>query len=149
MTPRMGGARSRAGGTAVLLLLTGAVLGITADRIWRSPPSMEAAPLTAGAMSERLGLTPEEGARMALLLDSLHGEVTAAAVAGPEALRAATEAAHRRIEASLPPESRSAFHAWMQEHRDHMIYRMHSGPMGPGMRHRGGEAGVHGHDSMR
>jgi hypothetical protein len=85
--------------------------------------------LTVGAMSERLGLSAEETARLNELLDSLHAEVTVAAADGPEALRVATDAAHSRIEASLRPESRPAFHSWMQEHREHMIQQMRMGPM--------------------
>jgi hypothetical protein len=125
--------RTRAAATAVLLVLTGAVLGIAADRALFSPAPIEAMSLTPEALAERLGLSPGEAARLGALLDSLHGDVTAAAADGPEALRAATEAAHRRIEASLPPESRPAFHSWMQEHREHMMHRMHPGAMGPGM----------------
>jgi hypothetical protein len=125
--------RTRAAATAVLLVLTGAVLGIAADRALFSPAPIAAASLTAEALSERLDLSAGDAARLGALLDSLHGEVTAAAADGPETLRAATEAAHRRIEASLPPDSRPAFHAWMQEHREHMMHRMHPGAMGPGM----------------
>jgi hypothetical protein len=97
--------------------------------VWLSAPPIEPMSLTASAMSERLGLSPEEGARLSVLLDSLHAQVTAAAVNGPEALRTATDAAHRRIDASLPPESRPAFHSWMQEHREHMMDQMRLGPM--------------------
>jgi len=116
----------RAAGVAALLLVTGALLGIAIDRVWLSPPPTESMSLTAGAMSERLGLSSEQEARLVVLLDSLHAEVLAAAAAGPEALRSATDAAHRTIDASLPPESRPAFHAWMQEHREHMMTQMGS-----------------------
>jgi len=118
--------RVRAVVAAGLLLVTGALLGIAIDRVWLAPPPTEAMSLTAGAMSERLGLSAEEEARLVVLLDSLHAEVLAAAAAGPEALRSATDAAHRTIDASLPPESRPAFHAWMQEHREHMMTQMGS-----------------------
>lgn len=130
--------RARAAGTAVLLVLTGAVLGITVDRLWLSPTRIGAMSLTAGAMSERLGLSSEDAERLSVLLDTLHTEVTAAAADGPEALRAATDAAHQRIDASLPPESRPAFHSWMQEHREHMMRQMHPAPMGPGAMRGGG-----------
>lgn len=130
--------RVRAAVTALLLLLAGAALGIAADRVLFSPAPIEAMSLTAEALSERLGLSADEAARLDALLDSLHGAVTEAAADGPEALRAATEAAHRQIEASLPPDARPAFHAWMQERRDHMMHRMHPGAMGPGMMRGGG-----------
>jgi hypothetical protein len=120
------GNRVRAVGAAALLLLAGAMLGITIDRALLSPPPTEATSLTAGAMSERLGLSSEQEARLVVLLDSLHAEVLAAAAAGPDALRRATEAAHRTIDASLPSESRPQFHAWMQEHREHMMHQMGS-----------------------
>jgi hypothetical protein len=114
---------------ATLLLLAGGALGITIDRAWLSPPATESMSLTAGAMSARLGLSSDQEARLVVLLDSLHAEVLAAAAAGPDALRRATDAAHRTIDASLPPESRPAFHAWMQEHREHMMTQMGLGPM--------------------
>jgi len=128
--------RARAAGAATLLLLTGAVLGIAADRALFSPAPTQAMSLTAEAMSERLGLSPAERARLSALLDSLHAEVTAAAADGADALRAATDAAHGRIEDFLPPGSRPAFHSWMEEHREHVMDRMHPGAMGPGMMHR-------------
>jgi len=121
--------RLRAAGAAVLLLLAGAVLGISMDRAWLTPTPLEATSLTADAMSARLGLSSEQEARLVVLLDSLHAEVLAAAAAGPDALRNATHAAHRAIEASLPPESRPAFHSWMQERREHMMHQMGLGPM--------------------
>ena len=125
--------RARAAGTALLLLLAGAVIGIVVDRAWISPSPAEGMALTPDAMSEHLGLTPAEEARLVSLLDSLHVEVMAAAADGPEALRAATDAAHRRIAASLRPEARPAFHAWMQERREHMMGRMQPGAMHQGM----------------
>ncbi|MEX2466765.1 MAG: hypothetical protein WD995_07635 [Gemmatimonadota bacterium] len=130
--------RARAAGTAAALLLIGAVLGIAADRAWVSPAPTGEMSLTASAMSDRLGLDPSEEARLNILLDSLHVEVTSAATEGPEALRAATQAAHRQIEAFLPPDSRPAFHMWMREHREHMMQNMHPGGMGRGMMGRDG-----------
>lgn len=134
---RSAAARLRAAGTALLLLFAGAALGVAADRLRLAPAASESLALTPDAMSERLDLSDAEAARLSTLLDSLHGVVTAAAAEGPEALRAATDAAHRRIEASLRPESRPAFHSWMQEHREHMMQLMRSGTMSPGMMHPG------------
>lgn len=132
-------ARLRAGGAAFLLLLTGAVLGVTVDRLFNAAPPVEARSLTAGAMAERLGLSPDEEARLTLLLDSLHVELMSAEAGGPETLRLATHAAHRRIEAWLPDHARPAFRAWIQEHREHMMQHMRDHPGGagmmPGMRH--------------
>ncbi|MCA1789291.1 MAG: hypothetical protein LC667_05365 [Thioalkalivibrio sp.] len=97
-------ARLRAAGTAFLLLVAGAALGVTADRLWVAPAQAASGmALTPDAMSARLGLSDTEAARLSTLLDSLHTTVTAAAAEGPEALRAATDAAHRRIAASLRP----------------------------------------------
>ena len=130
-------ARLRAAGTALLLLVAGAALGVAADRLWIAPAQAEGLALTPEAMSERLGLSDAEAARLSTLLDSLHMVVTSAAAEGPEALRAATNAAHLRIEASVRPESRPAFHSWMQEHREHMMQRMRPGTMHRGMMHPG------------
>ena len=139
MTPSIDRARRRAAGAAIFLLLTGAVLGVTADRLWFSPGVAEAIPsLTAQGMADRLGLSAQDEARLNALLDTLHQEVLASVAEGPESLRAATDAAHRRIEASLPPEARSGFHGWMREHHEQMMHQMNPGrvgrgPMGPGM----------------
>jgi hypothetical protein len=123
------GAPARAATTAVLIFLTGAAIGVVVDRVWLSPPAVEGMSLTATALADRLGLAPQEEARLNVLLDSLHVEVTAAAADGAEALRAATDAAHRTIAASLPRESRPAFHEWMQEHHEHMMRQLGMGPM--------------------
>lgn len=126
--------RLRAAAASVLLLLTGALIGIAVDRTILSPSDVEArSPLTADAMASGLGLSPAQQAGLEALLDTLHAEVVAAASDGPDALRAATASAHRRIESSLPPESRPAFRQWMRGHREHMMERMHRGPMGGGM----------------
>jgi len=132
MRPSSERARARAAGTATILLLAGGVFGVAVDRLWLSvrAPTAELTPLTAGAMAERLGLPPEEEARLGALLDSLHGELMSSVADGPEALRAVTEAAHRRIDASLPPETRPAFHSWMQEHHEEMMERMQASPTG-------------------
>lgn len=122
------GAPARAAITALLIFSTGAALGVVVDRVWLSPPAVEGMSLTASALADRLGLAPEEEARLQALLDSVHVEVTAAAADGPEALRAATDRAHRTIAASLPPESRAAFHEWMQEHHEHMMHRLGMDP---------------------
>jgi hypothetical protein len=125
-------ARWRAAGTAVLLLLIGAVLGITVDRLWLSPPTSQAASLTVETMASRLGLSSMEERRLGALLDSLHAEILAAIAHGPDSLRAATDAAHRRIDASLPVEARPGFHAWMQEHHEQLMHGLHRGPSIPG-----------------
>jgi hypothetical protein len=135
-------ARLRAAGAAAFLLIAGAIMGIALDRLWLSPYGAQATPLTAAAMSDRLGLAPADQARIAALLDTLHGEISGAMVHGPDSVRAATAAAHRRIEASLPPEARPEFRAWMLGHQQHMMQRLH---LGPGGMHPGGQGpGVRG-----
>jgi len=136
LTPR--GIRVRAAGTAILLVFSGAILGIAADRLWLSPRTSEARPLTADAMAAHLGLSAEEEERLSILLDSLHGEIAAAIPYGPDSLRTATNAAHLMIEAALPGPARPAFHDWMQDHHEHMRHLMHLGPMSPGMMRGGG-----------
>jgi hypothetical protein len=125
--------RLRAGGAALLLLLTGAVLGIKVERLFNAPAPLEARGLTADAVAERLDLSPDEAVRLTALLDSIHGELMTAELESPEARRLATQEAHRRIEASLPPHAAPAFRAWIQEHREHMMHHMGSHPGGPGM----------------
>jgi len=125
-------ARLRAAGTALLLVLIGAILGITADRRIQAPASAGPTPLTADAMAAHLGLSPEAEARLRALVDTLNVGVVAAMADGPGALMAATHDAHMRIEASLPEESRPAFHAWMQEQHAQMMGRMHEMGTGAG-----------------
>lgn len=133
MTMSKGWVRMRAAGTVLLLLLSGAVAGIAVDRLWFSAPvnNAGAMPLTADAMAAQLGLSADEEARLTALLDTLNAEMAGAMAGGSEALMTATHAAHLRIEASLPPEARSAFHAWMREQHERMMLRMHQGGMVP------------------
>jgi len=130
-TPRL-----RAAGTAIALVLFGALLGITVDRLLHEPVPVARAPLTADAMAARLGLAAEDEARLRALVDTLNSEVLAAMAEGPEALLAATHAAHLRIEASLPEEARTAFHSWMREQHRQIMHHMEG--MHPGRR------GMHG-----
>lgn len=125
--------RARAAGAAVLLLLSGFAVGVVADRTWFSDGPTDPTALTAAAMSADLGLSPAQEERLVVLLDSLHTQVLAAVADGPEALRAATDAAHATIAASLPADMRPAFHVWMQGHREHMMHQMGIGAM-PGER---------------
>lgn len=125
-TREMRGAGWKAALTALLLLLTGAALGVAADRLWlRSPPDAVAAPLTVDAMARSLELAPAERARVQRLLDSLEVEVAAASRAGPDSLRAVARRARTRLEDALPPGARSEFRQWMQSHHQRMMERMH------------------------
>jgi len=138
MTLMNWGTRWSAIGSAALLLVTGALVGVTVDRLWISPSVIEAAPLTAETMVSHLGLSDPEGRRLNALLDTLHADLSAAMDRGPEALREATDAAHRRIDASLPAEARADFHVWMQEHHEQMMRGLDRGPLSPGIMHQGG-----------
>lgn len=138
-----GGVRWRAILAGLLLLLAGAALGVTVDRLWVDGSTPAAAePLTADALARSLELSPDERARVRAVLDSLRDEVAAAAAAGPDSLRAAARAARHRLHDALPPEHRPAFRRWIQHRHRQMMERMHpEGPhpmRGPGMRmHRG------------
>lgn len=132
------GAWWRAAGTAALLLVAGGAMGVLADRLWLSPPETHAPPLTAEAMAARLGLSSAEEAHLRALLDSLHAEIVAVVQQNPDSLQAAVRNAQLRIEAALPPDARSEFRAWMQEHHRQMMGRMHGGPMHHGRMHGGG-----------
>ncbi|MBI4421971.1 MAG: hypothetical protein HY560_14195 [Gemmatimonadetes bacterium] len=139
----------RAAGTAALLLVTGGVMGVLVERLWLSPPETRATPLTAEAMAARLGLSSAEEAHLRALLDSLHAEIQAVVQQDPDALNAAVRNAQLRIEAALPPEARSEFRAWMQEHHDRIMGRMHGRPMDHGPMHGGGSMGPEGMNSSR
>jgi hypothetical protein len=128
--------------TALLLLLTGAALGVAADRLWLTgPPEAGGVPLTVDAMARSLDLSPEERARVQQLLDSLEVEVAAASRAGPDSLRTVARRARTRLEDALPAGARSEFRQWMQGHHQWMMERMH-GPGGMPM-HRDGAMPMH------
>lgn len=127
-----GRSRWKAAAAAVLLLLAGAALGVTVDRLWIARAGdARAGPLTADAMARSLELDPATRARVAAVLDSLRGEVAAAAAAGPGSLRAAARRARQRLHDVLPPDRRPAFRRWMKSRHREMMERMHSGE-GPG-----------------
>jgi hypothetical protein len=126
---------TRAAAAATLLVLAGVAIGIVIGRGLPAPAPVVASALTIESLAERIDLSSEEQDRLRTLLDSLHEGVVAAASEGPEALQAATEAAHRRIEASLAPEARAEFRLWLQESRDHMMARIHADMMGGAQPH--------------
>jgi len=142
-----GSARGKAGVAALLLLVTGFALGVVVDRAWLTVPAEAAAmPLTAEALVSHLDLRPGDEARVRALLDSMHADVTAAAVQGPDALAMAAQSAHQRIEAALPPDARPGFRAWVEGHHRQMMERMggeamhdvmHGGGMPGGAMHGG------------
>ena len=125
MTDRLGRARWRAAGTALLLLVAGAVLGIMADRHLLSRPDTHEMPLTAEALVARLDLTVAEEARLRTVLDSLHADMAGVVQQGPDAMGAVARDAHRRIEAALPARVLPAFRDWIREHHDEAMRRMH------------------------
>jgi hypothetical protein len=133
MTQWTADGRWRAAAAATFLLLAGGVMGVLADRHWLSPPPVEASPLTADAMTTRLGLSSAEAARIRALLDSLHADIHTAVGHGPDSLQGAIRNAQWRIENALPLEARSEFRAWMREQyqhtMEHMRDRMHDGRM--------------------
>lgn len=136
-----GPSRWQAAAAGLLLLIAGAALGVTVDRLWVAGPRPAAAdPLTADALARSLELGPDDRARVRALLDSLRDDVAGAAAAGPDSLRAAARAARRRLHEALPPDRRPAFRRWMEHRHRQMMERMHPGgrhPMhGPGMRMR-------------
>jgi hypothetical protein len=130
---RKGSDRARAAGAAALLLFTGVLVGVVLDRVFLLPAPATASPLTVESLAERIDLPLEDQVRLRALLDSLHAEVVAAAARGPAALRMEMEAAHERIEASLPPRARAEFRSWLHENRAHMMRRMHGDHVGRGM----------------
>jgi len=121
--------RTRAAGAAALLLVAGMALGIAVDRLVLTPAPADATALTVESLASRIDLSAEDAAGLRALLDSVHADVLAAAAEGPEAVQAATRAAHRRIEASLDPGARRGFRAWMRGHREQMMRSMHRGMM--------------------
>lgn len=142
MTTWADGARWRAAGTALLLLVAGGVVGVAMDRLWLSRSRTEVAPLTAEAMAARLDLSSSEETRLRALLDSLHSEVLTVVDRRPDSLRTVVHVAQQRIEAALPAGARVEFRNWMNEHHERLA-RMHGGSTEHGATHRAPPAGGH------
>ncbi len=117
-------ARTKAAAAAGMLLLTGALLGISLDRMWFRAPA-NAMQLTVNELSEHLDLAPAEDARMRALLDSIEPDIAVATAHGVDSLQSTALRAHERIEAALPAESRTKFRDWIRDHHDEMRKRMH------------------------
>lgn len=117
-----------AAGIAALLLMGGVALGIVVDRVWLLPPPTHETPLTAEALSAHLGLSPAEQERVRVLLDSLHTEINGVVERSPDSLSVAVRGAQGRLEQALPADARAEFRAWMQEHHEQLIGRMHRRP---------------------
>jgi hypothetical protein len=60
---------------------------------------------------------------------SFDAEILSAIQGGPDSLNTAVRNARLRIEAALPPGARSEFRAWMQEHHEQLMHRMHGAQM--------------------
>lgn len=125
-SPGSASSRWRAAAAGVLLLLTGAALGVTVDRLWvAGADDAVAAPLTFDAMAQSLELDPGQRERVRAVLDSLERDVAAAAAAGPDSLRATARRARQRLHDVLPPDRRPAFRRWMRLRHRQMMERMH------------------------
>jgi len=131
--------RRMAGIAAGLLVVLGAVLGITLDRtlLGRAPVAV-ATPLTLDAMAQDLDLDSAARARVQERLDSLDASVTRAAEQGVDSLRAAAQRARQELENALPDSRRPQFRQWMNQHRNQMMRMMRGGAM------RGGRGGMMG-----
>jgi hypothetical protein len=121
-------ARRKAGLAAALLLLAGAAIGISVDRLVIVPHhalAAEASPLTIQDMARELDLGSADQVKMRALLDSIETEIAAASAHGLDSLQSTAARAHDRIEAALPPESRTHFRTWLSEHHAELSARMH------------------------
>ena len=116
--------RRNAVAAAVLLLVTGGLLGMLVTRLWLVPAQAEARPLTVEAMVQDLGLSRPDEARVRALLDSMHPIVMAAAQVGPDSMLAAARGVHRRLEEILPADARPRLGGWMAEHHRQMMERL-------------------------
>jgi len=128
-----------AGIAAGLLVVLGALLGVTLDRtLLGRAPVAAAVPLTLDAMARDLELDSAARARVQKRLDSLDVSVTRAAEQGADSLRAAARRARQELENALPDSRRPQFRQWMNQHRNQMMRMMRGGAM------RGGRGGMMG-----
>lgn len=124
MTDPMRNARSTAVVVALLLFLTGGVVGVVVDRLLLLPSEVQAAPLTVDDMVADLGLSEAEEARVRDFMERMHPIVLEAAQEGPDSLLTATRNVHQRLEELLPPHARSGFQGWIGEHHRGMMERL-------------------------
>ncbi len=117
----MSGPRWRAMLTAVSLVVLGGVSGVTLDRVWLLPASMDAhASVDAQtemvtALQLELELTPAQADEIAAILLQYQGHVTQSWEGMRPGLRAAMDSAGAAIEAVLAPEQRERFRTWIRE----------------------------------
>jgi hypothetical protein len=109
---------------ALLLLLAGVIAGVAIDRMIIIPHQRAPHDLTVEALADQLDLDPAVEARVRLLVDSMTIMVAEAARHGPDSLRLAARRAHERIEAALPPDARTRFRAWVEDHHEELMHRM-------------------------
>ncbi len=128
----MSGPRWRATLAAVSLIVLGGVLGVTLDRVWFLPASMDSdGPVDAQAemvasLQTELGLTPTQAGEIAAILRRYQEHVTQSWEGMRPGLRAAMDSAGAEIEAVLAPEQRERFRTWIREQHGS------NGRMGPG-----------------
>ena len=117
----MSSPRWRAILTAFSLVVLGGLLGVTADRVWFLPASVDAeepadaqAEMVASLQAE-LGLTPTQADQIAAILLQYQGHVTQSWEGMRPGLRAAMDSAGAAIEAVLALEQRERFRTWIRE----------------------------------
>lgn len=117
----MSSRRWRAMLTAVSLVVLGGVLGVTLDRVWFLPASMDGdGPADAQtemvtSLQAEFGLTPTQADEIAAILLQYQGHVTQSWEGMRPGLRAAMDSAGAAIEAVLAPEQRERFRTWIRE----------------------------------
>ncbi len=121
MAGQRNNARTKAAAAAVLLLLTGALLGIALDRLWFRAPA-NAMELTVSELSEHLDLAPAEETRMRALLDSIEPDIAAATAHGVDSLQSTAlrepPASRRSPVTGVGPETRRQMPSGQQALRE-------------------------------
>ena len=130
----MSSPRWRAILAAFSLVVLGGLLGVTLDRVWFLPASMngggpaDAQTEMVTSLRAELGLTPTQANEIEAILVRYQGHVTRSWEGMRPGLRAAMDSAGAAIEDVLAPEQRERFRTWIREQHGR------SGSMGRGRR---------------
>ena len=130
----------RAAFAAALLILIGALLGVTADRLWLFifADKPEETQVSVETLSNALNLNMRQRDEIRALMDSIGWAISDAMEQNPQSLPLVARDARARLERAIPPDQRPRFRNWMNGRRSDMLNRMRGHGRMRGGRGRGG-----------
>ncbi len=116
----------RAAFAAALLIVIGAFIGVTVDRLWLVAFSADAdrEQVSVETLSTALNLNMRQRDEIRALVDSIGWAMSDALEQNPESLSIVARNARTRLEMAVPPDQRPRFRNWMNGRRAEMLDRM-------------------------